>query len=74
MTAILLRSMVMATAAMSTAPNTMFSKKMLMPTKVMPMRTIEMISAPTAVRATPPSPPVMAVPPTMTAAIAGSSS
>jgi len=35
-------------------------------------RTIKMISAPTAVRAMLPSPPVMAVPPTMTAAMAGS--
>ena len=40
----------------------------------MPIRTTEMISAPTSVRQMLPTPPVMAVPPTTTAAIAGSSS
>ena len=47
---------------------------MLTPTKVMPIRTTEMISAPTSVRQMLPTPPVIAVPPTTTAAIAGSSS
>ena len=68
------RSMVMATAAISTAPKTMFWAKMLTPRKVMPMRTTEMISAPTSVRQMLPTPPVIAVPPTTTAAIEGSSS
>ena len=40
----------------------------------MPMRTTEMISAPTSVRQMLPTPPVIAVPPTTTAAIDGSSS
>ena len=40
----------------------------------MPMRTTEMISAPTSVRQMLPTPPVIAVPPTTTAAIEGSSS
>jgi hypothetical protein len=68
------RSMVMATAATSTRPKTMFWAKMLTPTKVMPMRTTEMIRAPTSVRQMLPTPPVIAVPPTTTAAIEGSSS
>ena len=39
----------------------------------MPIRTTEMISAPTSVRQMLPTPPVIAVPPTTTAAIDGSS-
>ena len=39
----------------------------------MPIRTTEMISAPISVCQTLPTPPVMAVPPTTTAAIDGSS-
>ena len=63
--------MVIATATISTAPKTMFWAKMLTPRKVMPMRTTEMISAPTSVRQMLPTPPVIAVPPTTTAAIDG---
>src|SRR3954447_21155733 len=73
-TGILLRSMVAATARVSTAPKTICCAKMLTPTKVMPTRTTEMMSEPTSVRQTLPTPPVIAVPPTTTAAMAGSSS
>jgi hypothetical protein len=68
------RSMVSATAPIRTAPKIICSAKISTPTKVMPMRTIDTVSAPTAVRPMPPSPPVIAVPPTMTDAIAGRSS
>ena len=71
---ILQRSMVMATASDQHAPKTMCWAKMLTPRKVMPMRTTEMISAPTSVRQMLPTPPVIAVPPTTTAAIDGRSS
>src|ERR1700704_2856071 len=46
---------------------------MLTPRNVMPMRTTEMISEPTSVRQMLPTPPVIAVPPTTTAAIEGRS-
>ena len=47
---------------------------MFTPRNVIPMRTTEMISAPTRVRQMLPTPPVIAVPPTTTAAIEGNRS
>jgi len=54
--------------------DTIFWAKMFTPRNVIPMRTMEMISAPTSVRQTLPTPPVIAAPPTTTAAIEGSRS
>src|SRR5690606_30092569 len=68
-TGILLRSMVIQTAAIRTRPSTICWANTLTPMKVMPTRTTETIRAPIAVRQTLPTPPVSAVPPTITAAI-----
>src|SRR5689334_11996567 len=72
MTSTLLRSMVMATAATRMKPKTICWAKTDMPMKVIPMRTTCTMSAPTKVRQIEPTPPVMAVPPTTMAAMAGS--
>ena len=63
--------MVTATAATRMKPKTICWVKTDTPMKVMPIRTTWMIRAPTSVRQMEPTPPVIAVPPTMTAAIAG---
>ncbi|MOA02077.1 hypothetical protein D3C78_1215130 [compost metagenome] len=52
-------------------PKTICWANTLIPTKVMPMRTTDTSKAPIRVRQTPPTPPVRAVPPTSTAAMAG---
>ena len=54
---ILVRSIVMATAAISTAPKTILCANMLTPRNVIPMRTTEMIKAPASVRQVLPTPP-----------------
>ena len=67
------RSMLVATAASSTTPKTNVLGEDVDAEKVILIRTIEMTKAPTRVRQMLPTPPVIVVPPTTTAAMEGRS-